>query len=179
MSDSDPLASWRPGPAKDAIAGFVRSVTEPGDSFVPPSERIAAFDNDGTLWCEKPLYVQADFLFRRWKEMADLGFAGVLVPEEFGGSGFGYVGLGQVLEAPPRRRRGVRRDHDRCVRGPGASFFDEACHPTLGVPYTQVGYRPMVELLRSSSGTGSARSSARAGARFRPRGRRGDVRDPA
>ena len=48
MSDSDPLASWRPGPAKDAILAFVRSVTEPGDSFVPPGERIAAFDNDGT-----------------------------------------------------------------------------------------------------------------------------------
>ena len=70
MGDSDPLSSWRPGPAKEAILAFVRSVTEAGDAFVPPSERIAAFDNDDTLWCEKPLYVQADVLFRRWKEMA-------------------------------------------------------------------------------------------------------------
>ena len=44
-------------------------MTEPGDSFVAPPERLATFDNDGTLWCEKPLYPQADFVFRRWKEM--------------------------------------------------------------------------------------------------------------
>lgn len=49
----------------------MRSVSEPGESLVPPSERVATFDNDGTLWCEKPLYIQADFLFRRWKQMVD------------------------------------------------------------------------------------------------------------
>ena len=65
----DPLRSWRPGTAKEAILAFVREVTAPGESFVPPAERIATFDNDGTLWCEKPLYIQADFVFRRWKEM--------------------------------------------------------------------------------------------------------------
>ena len=68
MSD-EALPSWRPGAARAAILEFVRSVTAPGDSYVPPAERIATFDNDGTLWCEKPMYVQADFVFRRWREM--------------------------------------------------------------------------------------------------------------
>ena len=45
------------------------SVTTPGAAFVPPHERIATFDNDGTLWCEKPLYVQADFIFPRFQEL--------------------------------------------------------------------------------------------------------------
>ncbi len=69
MKESATLPSWNDGPAKTAILEFVRSVTTPGDSFVPPAERIAAFDNDGTLWCEKPIYIQADFIFRRFKEM--------------------------------------------------------------------------------------------------------------
>ena len=59
------LSSWNDGEAKTRILEFVRSVTEPGASFVPYSERVAAFDNDGTLWCEKPMYPQADFLVRR------------------------------------------------------------------------------------------------------------------
>ena len=69
MSRNDLLPSWREGAAKTAILEFVESVTAPGASFVPPAERIATFDNDGTLWCEKPQYVQAEFVFRRWKEM--------------------------------------------------------------------------------------------------------------
>jgi hypothetical protein len=63
------LPSWNDGPARPAILGFVRLVTAPGDGFVPRAERIAAFDNDGTLWCEKAFYVQADFVLRRLKEM--------------------------------------------------------------------------------------------------------------
>ena len=67
---ADQLPSWADGQAKTQILEFVRSVTEPGASFVPARDRIAAFDNDGTLWCEKPMYPQADFLLRRWQEMA-------------------------------------------------------------------------------------------------------------
>ena len=64
------LASWNEGATRRAITDFVTQVTTAGGSgFVPPDERIATFDNDGTLWCEKPMYVQADFVFRRWKEM--------------------------------------------------------------------------------------------------------------
>src|SRR3954452_4071373 len=54
------LSSWNDTATKSAITEFLRSVTEPGDAFVPPAERLAAFDNDGTLWCEKPSYPQAD-----------------------------------------------------------------------------------------------------------------------
>ena len=129
-----------------------RSVTEPGDSFVPPSERIAAFDNDGTLWCEKPLYVQADFLFRRWKEMAAADPA-LLEKQPYKAVVEGdREWLAGALDHVPELLRGVAEAcggittdaFETQVR----SFFDEARHPTLGVPYMQVGYRPMVELLR-------------------------------
>ena len=69
MNGQGALPGWVDGPARSAVLEFIGSVTTPGVSFVPPPERIATFDNDGTLWCEKPLYVQADFVFRRFKEM--------------------------------------------------------------------------------------------------------------
>jgi FMN phosphatase YigB (HAD superfamily) len=127
-------------------------VSEPGPGFVPPADRIAAFDNDGTLWAEKPLYVQADFMFRKWKAMvaADPGLAaeqpykalvegdrawlaGMLdhVPELLKGLGAAFGGITtDAFEAEVR------------------AFFAEARHATLGTPYTQVGYQPMIELLR-------------------------------
>jgi phosphoserine phosphatase len=142
---------WREGAAKGAILSFVRSVTELGPGFVPPAQRIATFDNDGTLWCEKPLYVQADFIFRKWKAMvaADPSLAaeqpykavvdgdrawlaGMLdhVPELLKGLGAAFGGI--TTEA-----------FETQVKG----FFTDARHPTLGTPYTQVGYRPMLELV--------------------------------
>src|SRR3954452_10699228 len=67
----DPLPSWNDTPTRRAIVDFVaRVTTEGGPDFVPPEARIAVFDNDGTLWCEKPLPVQADFLLRRVGERA-------------------------------------------------------------------------------------------------------------
>src|SRR5277367_2599054 len=66
-----PLASWYEGPAKQNILHFVRGVTTPGGPhFVKPEERIAVFDNDGTLWCEQPFYFQFAFAFDRMKAMA-------------------------------------------------------------------------------------------------------------
>ena len=70
MNGTELLPSWSEGDAKRAVLEFVESVSRPGASYVPPANRIATFDNDGTLWCEKPQYVQADFVFRRWKQMA-------------------------------------------------------------------------------------------------------------
>jgi hypothetical protein len=68
----DPLGSWREGASKRAIQGFVQRVTTKGSpDFVPPPERVAVFDNDGTLWCEKPMPIQLDFLLRRLVVMAD------------------------------------------------------------------------------------------------------------
>src|SRR5688572_32498901 len=64
------LASWREGAAKQAIVEFVKRAGGDGPDRVPVEERVAVFDNDGTLWCEKPLPIQADFILRRLVEMA-------------------------------------------------------------------------------------------------------------
>ena len=67
----DPLPSWNPGPAKDTILKFVADVTDPaGPSYVPPADRVAVFDNDGTLWTEKPVIPQAAFIFQRIADLA-------------------------------------------------------------------------------------------------------------
>src|SRR4051795_7855223 len=66
------LSSWRDGPAKQAIVTFVQRVCgEDGSRPVPVEDRLAVFDNDGTLWCEKPLPIQADFILRRLAAMAE------------------------------------------------------------------------------------------------------------
>jgi len=67
---ADQLPGWTDGQARAQVLEFVRSVTEPGALFVPIPERVAVFGTDGTLWCEKPMPPQADFLLRRWAEMA-------------------------------------------------------------------------------------------------------------
>ncbi len=68
---ADPLPSWNDGPAKQSIVAFVAKVTKPGSpDFVPVPERIATFDNDGTLWCEQPLPVQLYFALDRVKALA-------------------------------------------------------------------------------------------------------------
>ena len=67
-SVAQPLPSWNEGPAKARIVAFVQAVTDKsGTDFVPPAERIAVFDNDGTLWCEQPMYVQLAFVLDRVK----------------------------------------------------------------------------------------------------------------
>ena len=67
----DPLPSWNDGATKKSITEFVAKVTKEGSSdFVPPEERIATFDNDGTLWCEKPMPIQLFFALDRVKELA-------------------------------------------------------------------------------------------------------------
>lgn len=67
---TDPLPSWNQGAAKQAILNFVANVTTPDSpSFVPSGDRIAVFDNDGTLWVEQPLYVQAFFVFDRVRQL--------------------------------------------------------------------------------------------------------------
>src|SRR5215468_9082245 len=71
MTSPATLSSWHDGPAKAAIVDFVARVTRDGGSdFVPPTQRIATFDNDGTLWCEQPLQVQVFFVIDRIKELA-------------------------------------------------------------------------------------------------------------
>jgi phosphoserine phosphatase len=148
---TDVLHSWNDGIARSEILAFIRSVTEPGPGFVPAAERIATFDNDGTLWCEKPMYVQADFVLRRWKEMVqkdptrateqpykalaegDRAWLAALeqhIPELLKGLAEGFGGITTVA-------------FEELVRG----FFADARHPSLGRAYTTLGYTPMRELL--------------------------------
>ena len=71
IAADDPLPSWNEGSAKPAIVHFMSRATTPGGAeFVPPDERIAVFDNDGTLWCEQPMYVQLAFAVDRVKALA-------------------------------------------------------------------------------------------------------------
>ena len=151
MSHESSLPSWREGTTKTAILAFIRSVSEPGASFVPAPERVATFDNDGTLWCEKPMYIQADFMLRRLAEMAAANPA--LASEQPWKAVVenDRAWLAGLLDHVPELIKGVTAAYDsittdafeEAVR----AFFASATHPTLGVPYTQVTYRPMRELI--------------------------------
>ena len=149
------LESWHDGAATSAIVDFVgRAVAD-----LPPEERVAVFDNDGTLWCEKPMYVQLDFLLRRFAEQAeadpalrekqpyraantgDLTWLGDAVTKHYQGDDGDFEALmAAVLSA---HHAITVEEHASRVR----AFFAEATHPTLGRPYTSCGYAPMVELL--------------------------------
>jgi phosphoglycolate phosphatase-like HAD superfamily hydrolase len=148
---SDALRTWNDGATKSRIVDFVRSVVTPGGGYVPPAERIATFDNDGTLWCEKPLYVQADFVFRKWKAMvaADPGLAN---EQPFKALAEGdRAWLSAVLDHLPELLKGMGVAFGGITtdafEAEVRSFFRDARHPTLGRPYTAVGYRPMLDLL--------------------------------
>ncbi len=151
MEQPAALPSWNDGPAKTAILDFVRGVTTPGDGFVPPADRIATFDNDGTLWCERPLYVQADFLFRRFAEMVredpqraqEQPYKAVVEKD--------HAWLMDIYAHVPELIKGVTEAYDgitvEAFDAAVTDFFQVATHPTLNVPYTQVAFRPMVELI--------------------------------
>ena len=150
------LPSWNEGLARTAILEFVKSVSTPGGSFVPPAERIATFDNDGTLWCEKPLYVQADFIFRRFLEMVrenpelanEQPYKAVVEGDK--------AWLADVYAHVPELVKGVTEAFGgittETFEAAAREFFASAAHPTLGVPYVQTTYRPMVELVHLLEG---------------------------
>ena len=151
MNAQSDLPGWIDGPAKSAVLEFIHSVTTPGASFVPPSERIATFDNDGTLWCEKPLYVQADFIFRRFMEMVredpqlakEQPYKAVVEGDREWLMDI-YAHVPELVKGVTEAFGGITTAaFDAAVR----EFFASATHPTLGVPYTQVAYRPMRELI--------------------------------
>jgi phosphoglycolate phosphatase-like HAD superfamily hydrolase len=154
------LDHWNDGTTKSAIVDFVDRVIRDGSSdFVAPEARVAVFDNDGTLWCEKPLYIQLDFLLRRFAEQArndpslrarqpykaavegDLKWFGDALTKHYQGDESDVkVLVGAILSA---HEAITVEEHASRV----SAFFKEARHPTLGRPYTSCGYRPMVELL--------------------------------
>ncbi|MGW0181564.1 HAD family hydrolase [Nocardia sp. NPDC003345] len=154
------LESWSDGPTKSAVTDFVGRVTTGGPDFVEPDARVAVFDNDGTLWCEKPMYIQLDFLLRRFKEQAeadpslrdrqpyraaytgDLSWLGEAVTKHYQGDD---TDLKPLLAAILAAHEAITVEQHAAEV---AAFFDDARHPTLGRPYTACGYVPMVELLR-------------------------------
>jgi phosphoserine phosphatase len=151
MNGSELLPSWSEGDAKSAVLEFVESVSRAGASYVPPEDRIATFDNDGTLWCEKPQYVEADFVFRRWKQMAQVDLAKAKEQPYKAVVENDRAWLANLLGHVPDLVNGVTEAYEGITVGAFEQavreFFATAVHPTLGVPYTKVGYQPMRELL--------------------------------
>jgi phosphoserine phosphatase len=151
MNSDEPLPSWSEGAAKRAVLEFAESVTRPGASYVPPAERIAAFDNDGTLWCEKPQSVQTEFTLRRWQQMiqADPAKAQELPYKALAEDDQAW--LAGLLGHVPELVKGLAEAYEGVTVGAFEQavreFFATAAHPTFGLPYTRTGYQPMRELL--------------------------------
>jgi phosphoserine phosphatase len=149
---SDLLPSWNDGAAKRRIVTAVRSMAdENADTFVPRERRVATFDNDGTLWCEKPFYVQAAFLLERWREMAELD-AGLREVQPWKAAFEGDLAwFADLYGHLPEILKGVVAAHDgitpEAFEEAARRFFDTARHPRFGVPYHRLTYRPMRELL--------------------------------
>jgi phosphoserine phosphatase len=147
---ADPLPSWNDGPAKKAILDFVGRVTkEGGADFVPVPERIATFDNDGTLWCEMPMYVQVVFALDRVKALADKNpdwktkepFASVLKEDMKGVLASGEKGLVELITAT---HAGMTTEEFEAIVG---GWLRTVRHPKFKRPYTDLVYQPMLDLL--------------------------------
>jgi FMN phosphatase YigB (HAD superfamily) len=144
------LPSWNEGAAKSAILDFVTRVTKQGGAdFVPPEERIAAFDNDGTLWCEQPLQVQFFFLIDRVKELSARDPAmgerqpfKALLEQDY--KVIFELGRQALFELAFATHSGITDEHfDRAAR----EWLAAARHPTFGRLFRECTYRPQVELL--------------------------------
>jgi phosphoserine phosphatase len=146
----DPLPSWNDTAPKKAITAFVEKVTKTNSSdFVPVAERVAVFDNDGTLWAEQPMYFQAFFILDRiralapqhpeWKDQEP--FASVLrgdVKAAFAGGEHGLLEMAMATHA------GMSTEEFETMV---AGWIRTAKHPTTGRLYTEMVYQPMLELL--------------------------------
>ena len=147
---ADPLPSWRDGRTKQAIVEFVKQVTaKGGPKFVPPGERIAVFDNDGTLWAEQPMYFQLAFALDRvkslapqhpeWKEKEP--FKSALVGDLAGVAAGGEKGLLELVAATHADT--TSEEFEKAVK----DWLAAAKHPRFNRPYTDLVYQPMLELL--------------------------------
>jgi phosphoglycolate phosphatase-like HAD superfamily hydrolase len=149
-AQSDPLPSWNDGAAKKAITDFVARVTaQGGTDFVPPEQRIATFDNDGTLWCEQPYYFQLAFAFDQAKAMApehpewktEQPFKALLEHDRQALAVAGEKGLLEIMAAT---HAGMTTDEfSRSV----LDWLATARHPRFNRPYNSLVYQPMLELL--------------------------------
>jgi phosphoserine phosphatase len=175
---SEPLASWRASASRQAIVEFVARVTTDGSpDFAPPPERVAVFDNDGTLWCEKPMPIQLDFILRRLAAMADqepelrtrqpwqaaytrdYGWLGQVITNHYQGDDRELPVLAAgVLQA----FAGITVEE---FETQADTFLRSAQHPTLGRGYLACAYTPMVELLQYLEANGFANYIASGGGR--------------
>lgn len=150
QAQSDPLPSWKDGKVKSAITDFVERVTtEGGADFVKPEERIAVFDNDGTLWAEQPVYFQLAFALDRIKAMAPdhpewkttEPFKSAIAGDPKGLAAAGEKGLVEIVAAT---HSGITTaEFSKLVAG----WVETARHPRFDRPYTELVYQPMLELL--------------------------------
>ena len=146
----DPLLSWADGVTKDTIVDFIARVTDPANpGFVPEEERVATFDNDGTLWSEKPVYFQLLFAIDRVKTLAPehpewkdkQPFKGVLESDLEAVAATGEHGLLELVMASHAGMTTV--EFEAIVK----EWLATARHPELDRPYTELVYQPMLELL--------------------------------
>ena len=144
------LASWNDGATRTAILEFVDRVTaEGGTDFVPPAERVAVLDNDGTLWCEQPTYVQALFVFARLRdavasrpELAEQPVVKALLAGDLAGAQqYGMEAIAGVLLELDAGRTTEEFTRD------AEAWLAAAKHPRFGVPFRELAYAPMVELM--------------------------------
>jgi phosphoglycolate phosphatase-like HAD superfamily hydrolase len=150
FGQNDPLPSWNDGTAKTTILDFVSRTTSAGSrDFVPVLERIATFDNDGTLWTEMPIYFQFAFAVDRvkaqaaqhpeWKDKEPFKF--VLADDMAGVAAMGEKGMLEIIEAT---HAGMTvADFERTV----LEWLATARHPRFKRPYTELVYQPMLELM--------------------------------
>jgi haloacid dehalogenase-like hydrolase len=150
QAQSDPLPSWNDGESKRAITEFVARVTRPGGpDFVPPAERIATFDNDGTLWVEHPMYVQMAFVLDRVKALAPLH------PEWKDKQPFKAALEGDMKTLAESGEHGLLELGMATHAGMTTEEFEKIVTDWLATardarfkrPYTELSYLPMIELL--------------------------------
>jgi phosphoglycolate phosphatase-like HAD superfamily hydrolase len=147
---AEPLTSWNDGVAKQGIVAFVNAVTQKGGKdFVPEPERIAVFDNDGTLWSEQPIYVQFAFMIDQLKAAApkhpewqsNPAFKALMAQDK---EALAEIGQKPVLELLSVANSGMTvGEYDQSIR----NWLKSARHPQLKRPYTELVYAPMQELL--------------------------------
>jgi phosphoglycolate phosphatase-like HAD superfamily hydrolase len=147
---ADPLPSWNDGAAKKAVIDFVTKVTTQGTEFVPAAERIATFDNDGTLWAEQPMYFQFLFAIDRIKEMAPEHpdwkdkepFASILKGDLKTALAGGEHAAVEIISAT---HSGITTEQFQDVV---KNWLSTSKHPKFKQPYNQVVYQPMLELMK-------------------------------
>jgi phosphoglycolate phosphatase-like HAD superfamily hydrolase len=148
-TSSDPLPSWNDGTIKSSIIAYVEKVTKEGSpEFIPKESRIATFDNDGTLWAEKP-YVQELFAFYRVKKMVEANpalaqkqpFKAVIEKDK---TFFAKGGEQTLIELVAATHTGMTEDE---FENSAKEFFTAAQYPGKNVPLKQIRYQPQLELL--------------------------------